>query len=234
MAAEASERAGEGSMAGVSNKGDMAGDTMAAVPGDKDPRPAGARISRGARIPGGARREATPRKSRRPRSIERRDHNKCFVEFRSHTLHVLRWVCAGHNTARCGLRAVPVPHRYRDRARFALILSNSSFGCLLGLVHGFISSLRFPPSCVLAGLPQTTHGDGSFLFWSVFVLLLQLYRLTTVGSTRWLWWYWWLVPRWWVVLPCGHLPVLSGDWLFMVGYGRVTSEPCVFLNWSGK
>ena len=37
MAAEASERAGEGSMAGVSNKGDMAGDTMAAVPGDKDP-----------------------------------------------------------------------------------------------------------------------------------------------------------------------------------------------------
>ena len=44
----------------------------------------------------------------------------------SHTLHVLRWVRAGHNTARCGLRTVPLPHGYRDRTRHALILSKSS------------------------------------------------------------------------------------------------------------
>ena len=38
------------------------------------------------------------------------------ASFGSHTLHVLRWVCAGHSTARCGLRAVRVPYRHRDRA----------------------------------------------------------------------------------------------------------------------
>ena len=116
----------------------------------------------------------------------------------SHTSHVLRWVCVGHNTARQGLVLV-VPQQNR-RVRH------------LGQAHRsrFVPPV---PSLLCTGLVATDHPRelgthqvlGSLSLWAV-VTATGLVPLTTVGSSRGLWWCWWPVLRWWCGPPGGRCP----------------------------
>ena len=125
--------------------------------------------------------------------------------------------------------------RFRSRTVIGHAL-HSSCPSLLLLPFWFSAQFYFVPpfpSLLCLGWITTDHPRS----WVISVFGLSVgccfsyswYRLAIASSTRWPWWYWWPVPRWWGGPPDGHLPV-SGGRLFMVGCGRFTSEPGVLPN----